>query len=144
VAAGVLGVAVLLWSDRPASHRPAAQATASTLHFQTRHGERLTEHLTDNSVIELNADTTVMVRYERTERQVTLVRGQADFRVAHEGRRFRVLAGPAEVIAVGTNFDVRVEQDTAVVTVIAGRVAVGTLARDGVAGEPHPPHPRIR
>jgi transmembrane sensor len=144
VAAGVLGVAVLLWSDRPVSRRAPAEATSGTLHLQTRHGERLTERLADNSVIELNADTTVIVGYERTERRVTLVRGQADFRVAHEeGRRFRVLAGPAEVIAVGTDFDVRVGQDSAVVTVIEGRVAVGALPRAGVTEEPPPRYTHV-
>jgi transmembrane sensor len=40
-------------------------------------------------------------------------------------RSFRVLAGAAEVIDLGTRFDVRLEHDAAVVTVVQGRVAVG-------------------
>jgi len=36
-----------------------------------------------------------------------------------------VFAGAAEVVAIGTKFDVRLEGDATVVTVLEGRVAVG-------------------
>jgi transmembrane sensor len=36
-----------------------------------------------------------------------------------------VLTGSAEVVAIGTQFDVRLEEDSTLVTVIEGRVAVG-------------------
>jgi transmembrane sensor len=52
--------------------------------------------------------------------------GEAEFEVAHESdRAFRVHAGSAEVIDLGTKFDVRLEQGSTVVTVVEGRVAVG-------------------
>ncbi len=55
-----------------------------------------------------------------------LTSGQADFEVAHEpNRAFRVIAGSAEVVDLGTKFDVRLEHDSTVVTVVEGRVAVG-------------------
>jgi transmembrane sensor len=55
-----------------------------------------------------------------------LTSGQADFEVAHEPERvFRVIAGSAEVVDLGTKFDVRLEHDSTVVTVVEGRVAVG-------------------
>jgi transmembrane sensor len=55
-----------------------------------------------------------------------LTSGQADFEVAHEpDRAFRVIAGSAEVVDLGTKFDVRLEHDSTVVTVVEGRVAVG-------------------
>ncbi len=55
-----------------------------------------------------------------------LTSGQADFEVAHEAdRAFRVIAGSAEVVDLGTKFDVRLEHDSTVVTVVEGRVAVG-------------------
>ena len=64
--------------------------------------------LADNSVLHLNTDSSVTVRYSKTERLVTLTSGEAVFEVAHEsGRAFRVLAGGAEVVALGTKFDVR-------------------------------------
>ncbi len=60
------------------------------------------------------------------ERLVTLASGEASFEVTHEPKRaFRVFAGSAQVVAVGTRFDVRLEHDTTVVTVVEGRVAVG-------------------
>jgi transmembrane sensor len=86
--------------------------------------------LADNSVLHLNTDSAVTIRYGKTERLVTLTSGQASFEVAHEpGRPFRVLAGSAEVVDIGTQFDVRLEQNSTVVTVVEGRVEVRPNAR---------------
>ena len=77
-------------------------------------------------MLHLNTDSAVTIRYGKTERLVTLTSGQADFEVAHEpDRAFRVFAGSAEVVDLGTKFDVRLEHDSTVVTVVEGRVAVG-------------------
>ena len=74
----------------------------------------------------LNSDTAVTIRYGKTERRVMLASGQAGFEVATEPKRpFQVFAGPAEAIALGTQFDVRLASDSTVVTVVEGRVAVG-------------------
>jgi transmembrane sensor len=82
--------------------------------------------LADNSVLHLNTDSAVTIRYGKTERLVMLTFGQADFEVAHEpDRAFRVIAGSAEVVDLGTQFDVRLEHGSTVVTVVEGRVAVG-------------------
>ena len=125
-ACAVLSLGLLFWrSPPPASHLPAAAGTA-TLHFKTGHGEQLTRRLADNSVLHLNTDSGVTIDYRSTERLVTLTSGEASFEVAHEpDRAFRVFAGPAQVVAVGTNFDVRLVRDATVVTVVEGRVAVG-------------------
>jgi len=96
-----------------------------TQQFSTRHGQLQTLRLTDNSVLHLNSDSAVTVRYGHSERSVTLTAGEADFEVIHDGARpFRVYAGAAEVVDVGTVFDVRLRNDAAVVTVVQGRVAV--------------------
>jgi transmembrane sensor len=98
----------------------------TALHFETRHGEQLSRRLADNSVLHLNTDSAVTIRYGKTERLVMLTSGQADFEVAHEpDRAFRVIAGSAEVVDLGTKFDVRLEHDSTVITVVEGRVAVG-------------------
>jgi transmembrane sensor len=122
----VLSLGLLLtWNLRPIQHPSAPDATTA-LHFETRHGEQLTRRLADNSVLHLNTDSAVTIRYGKTERLVVLTSGQADFEVAHEpDRAFRVIAGSAEVVDLGTRFDVRLEQDSTVVTVVEGRVAVG-------------------
>ncbi|MGO8939288.1 MAG: FecR family protein [Mycobacterium sp.] len=126
-ACAVLSLGVFLaWNGRPIEHPPVATGTAA-LHFETRHGEQLSRRLADNSVLHLNTDSAVTIQYGKNERLVTLTSGQADFEVAHEpDRAFRVIAGSAEVVDLGTKFDVRLEHDSTVVTVVEGRVAVGT------------------
>ena len=121
-----LGV-LLMWNVSRIQH-PSASEGIAALHFATRHGEQLTQRLADNSVLHLNTDSAVSIRYSKSERLVMLMSGQADFEVAHEAHRaFRVHAGPAEVIDLGTKFDVRLEQGSTVVTVVEGRVAVGPM-----------------
>ena len=93
--------------------------------YASAHGERATVSLPDGSSMQLNADSAATVRYDLTERQVELTRGQALFSVAHGSRRpFRVVAGAARVVAVGTQFDVDRRADAAIVTVLEGRVLV--------------------
>jgi transmembrane sensor len=125
-ACGVLSIGLLLtWNVRPTRH-PSTPDAITALHFETRHGEHLSHRLADNSVLHLNTDSAVTIRYGKNERLVMLTSGQADFEVAHEpDRAFRVIAGSAEVVDLGTKFDVRLEHDSTVVTVVEGRVAVG-------------------
>jgi len=137
-ALGVASVALLLWRNlRPVAPAPAPEAVA-VLHYSTHHGELQTYRLADNSVLHLNTDSDVTVRYSNTERLVTLASGEAAFEVTHEpGRAFRVLAGPAQVVDLGTRFDVRREDHSAVVTVVEGRVAVAPSPTLGTSGADH-------
>jgi len=122
----ILSLALLLTGNLRLTGRAAGPAGIATLHFDTRHGEQLTQRLADDSVLYLNTDSAVSVRYSKSERLVTLISGQAEFEVAHEANRpFRVHAGSVDVIDIGTQFDVRLERGTTVVTVVEGRVAVG-------------------
>jgi len=125
-ACAVLSVGLLLmWNVRP-FQPPSVPDAITALHFETRHGEQLTRRLADNSVVHLNTDSAVTVRYGKTERLVMIRSGEAEFEIAHEpDRAFRVIAGSAEVVDLGTKFDVRLENDATVVTVVEGRVAVG-------------------
>jgi len=122
---GVVSVGLLaLRALRPVAPG-SVPAPVTTLHFETRHGEQQTRRLADNSLVHLNTDTAVTIRYSGSERLVTLTSGEAEFDVVHERERaFRVLAGPAEVVDLGTRFDVRREQSATLVTVVEGRVAV--------------------
>jgi len=135
-ACAVLSLGLLLtWNVRPIQH-PSAPNGITALRFETRHGEQLTRRLADNSVLHLNTDSAVTIRYGKTERLVMLTSGQANFEVAHEpDREFRVFAGSAEVVDLGTQFDVRLEHDSTVVTVVEGRVAV----RPSNSSQNHPP-----
>ena len=141
-ACAVLSLGLLLtWNMRPIQRRSAPDGTTA-LHFETRHGEQLTRRLADKSVLHLNTDSAITIRYGKTERLVVLTSGQADFEVAHEpDRAFRVIAGSAEVVDLGTKFDVRLEQDSTVVTVVEGRVAVGPspMVEQRGTNSSHPP-----
>jgi transmembrane sensor len=129
-----------LWNVRPAAPVSAPEGVTA-LHFETRHGEQQTHRLADNSVLHLNTDSAITIRFGKSERLVTLTSGQADFEVAHDPERaFRVFAGSAEVIAIGTKFDVRLEHESTVVTVVEGRVAVGPsplLEKRGTSSSQH-------
>jgi len=118
-------ILVAWWNLRPAPRLPAP-GTVATLHFETRHGEQQTRRLPDNSVLHLNTDSALTISFSNSERLALLTAGEADFEVIPDaGRPFRVLAGPAEMVDIGTQFDVRLEHGSSVITVIEGRVAVG-------------------
>jgi transmembrane sensor len=93
--------------------------------YQTAHGEQRVERLPDGSVLRLDTDSEATVRYSSRERLVELDHGQALFEVAHDGhRRFRVAAGDAGAIAVGTQFDVYRKTRAIEFTVAQGEIAV--------------------
>jgi transmembrane sensor len=86
--------------------------------------------------LHLNTDSAVTVRYSDNERLVVLTSGEAEFEVAHApDRPFRVFAGPAEIVDLGTRFDVRLKDKSTLVTVVEGRIAVG-LSTSAESGRP--------
>jgi transmembrane sensor len=145
-ALGVLGFFV--WSAWNAQHQrlaraatPSADAAVTQLAFVTRHGQQSTERLPDGSVLHLNTDTAVSVRYSASRRDLVLLHGQAAFEVVHDPQRvFTVTAGSAEVTDIGTKFDVDLEHDATVVTVVEGLVEVAPAP--GLASVPSPPRER--
>lgn len=79
--------------------------------FATDYGgfERIV--LDDGSVVHLNTNSVMRVRFTPEHRQVVLDRGEALFKVAHEtSRPFDVQAAGTTVRAVGTEFSVRVRE----------------------------------
>ena len=133
-----------LWVVRPIAPVSAPSATTA-LQFETRHGEQRSVRLPDNSVLHLNTDSAVTVRYDKTQRIVTLTSGEADFEVTHDSdRAFRVFAGSAEVVDIGTTFNVRLENDSTVITVVVGRLAVGPSPMSGELGAGSSPNPPPR
>ena len=120
VAAGLAVVAVtIVWSMRD-GERFGLSRTYSTVR-----GEQRIQRLPDGSVLHLNTDSSVTVRYSRSERLVSLDRGQALFEVAHhDKRRLRVQTDRAGVVAVGTQFDVYRKSGTTTITLVEGSVEV--------------------
>ena len=103
--------------------------------YSTGIGEQRTIALADGSTVELNARSTVRVHLTDRQRDVTLLEGQALFRVAKDPQRpFVVRAGAAQVRAVGTEFDVYRKQSETVVTVVEGRVETYDASGLGAAG----------
>jgi transmembrane sensor len=128
-ALAALGFA-LLWSngDRVSNQR-----------YATRHGELRSWRLSDQSMLRLNTDTSVTVRYSPSERLVDVDRGEALFEVTHEAHRpFRVVAGRVSALAAGTTFSVHREPGSTLVTVLQGRVAVSAVGSGGGAATVEP------
>ena len=79
--------------------------------------------LADGSRATLSSDSRLDVRFDRGERHVALLRGEAFFDVAHDpGRPFVVEADGHRAVAVGTHYAVRRDADTLRVVVTEGRV----------------------
>jgi transmembrane sensor len=93
--------------------------------YTTAHGEQRLERLPDGSLLRLDTDSQATVRYSGQERLVEIRRGQALLDVVHESkRRFRVAAGEAGAIAVGTQFNVYKKTGAVEFTVAQGAIAV--------------------
>lgn len=100
---------------------------------ETKRGDRSVVQLPDGSSIDVNTDSRIGVRYSTTNRDVTLVRGEALFEVDRDSKRpFTVHARNGHVRALGTRFNVIAEGDLVTVTLLDGRAEV--VAR-GAAGE---------
>ena len=105
-------------------------ATASTA-YATAIGERRVIVLSDDSRIELNTNSKVLVRYRSGAREVRLVKGEALFTAARDGRPFIVRAGDTRLEASdAVQLAVRVAGDAAAVTVKSGSVAVDLKATE--------------
>jgi transmembrane sensor len=103
----------------------ASWKTSSPSEFSTVVGENRNVALSDGSSIALGGDTRLEVALSETVRTVELAKGEALFTVAKDAARpFKVHAGDANIVAVGTAFDVRRGSDHAIVAVANGRVLV--------------------
>jgi transmembrane sensor len=154
-AAAILGIAVavgFLWPLRPISERHHAAGVVAARPsaaiepavpddlrpppavYSTERGRRQTVTLEDGSVMMLDTATAVQVGYSADRREVTMLQGQAFFRVSKDKRRpFVVLAGDRRVTAVGTAFDVRMDHGRIRVSLIEGRVTVDPIQPTGLA-----------
>jgi transmembrane sensor len=109
-------------------------ATRGVQTYRTAVGGLARVVLEDGSTVTLNTDSEVHVHFSAARRQLTLLKGEAQFAVAHDrSRPFEVFTGGRVVRAVGTAFDVRLDHGESVeVMVTEGRVAF--VDDTGVAG----------
>ena len=92
---------------------------------ETGQGERRELALSDGSVVQIDPETQLRIKFDSQLRQIDLQRGRARFRVAKNPKRpFLVRADGTLVRAVGTEFGVEHRSRGIVVTVAEGRVAV--------------------
>jgi transmembrane sensor len=93
--------------------------------IETGVAERRTFTLDDGSRLYLNASTRVRVSYDARERRIDLEQGEALFEVAKRPDwPFVVHAGGREIAALGTSFMVRRDEQSVVVTLMTGKVAI--------------------
>jgi transmembrane sensor len=96
--------------------------------YTTSVGDQRTVKLPDGSVIHLNADSELAVRYSDAHRKIRLARGEALFTVAHDASRpFDVDAGSGVIRALGTQFNVYRRDHGATVSVVEGTVQISSV-----------------
>jgi transmembrane sensor len=104
--------------------------------IETKLAERRQLMLDDGTIVQLEPETALRVRFEDRRRDVALEHGRALFRVAKDPQRpFRVSTDHTSVRAVGTAFGVESGDRGVVVTVAEGTVAVGRSAVLVAAGQ---------
>lgn len=125
--AGLAGLAGVHLALQPHPERGADDEAIRPVadHYQTQVGERLEFVLADGTLVTLNTATEVRVEYSGDERVIRLERGQAFFDVARDAARpFSVVGNGTRVTAIGTAFEVRLEDDRFDVALISGSVVV--------------------
>lgn len=96
--------------------------------YVTSIGEQTSVELADGSVVQLNTNSQVNVKYDQRTRNVKLLHGEAYFKVSPDTQRpFSVYAGKGRVEAIGTEFSVRLIENDIDVTVAEGRVMLVAL-----------------
>ncbi|HEU0276413.1 MAG TPA: FecR domain-containing protein [Rhodanobacteraceae bacterium] len=124
-ACATLGLALVGW------HWLGTRAAVETL--ATRRGQELTTRLADHTLLKLDAESRVIVRFSRARREVEVARGQAYFEVAADAARpFGVRAGPIVIRDIGTTFDVYRHTTGTTITVVRGHVEVAAPGGRGI------------
>ena len=107
------------------------------LEFATAIGEQRSVTLSDGSVLFLNTNSRVRIRFGKGSRNVELIRGEARFQVARSPQRpFVVSTNDATIRVLGTVFNVAMAEAGTQVAVIEGRVEL--RERGGGVGLPLP------
>ena len=91
--------------------------------------------LSDGSQVELNLGSELRFTNYKDERRVTLIKGEAFFKVRHDSQHpFVVHAAQGQTRVTGTQFNVWKYEDQVKVTLVEGSVLVSSDARDTDGG----------
>jgi transmembrane sensor len=113
--------------------------------FNTAAGERRELSLEDGSVANLDVDSAFSVTMRNDARNIRLQKGRALFEVAHDRQRpFSVIAGETRVIALGTRFQVQLQDNWVIVTLEEGSVEVVSTANGQALNERLIPGEQLR
>lgn len=109
--------------------------------YATEAGEWMSVALSeDGSVARLGPHTKIVVKYDREQRWIQQLKGEATYQVAKDPNRpFFVECNGATVRAIGTKFGVTCDVQSSHVTVAEGTVSVfrGLIRRDQAASADH-------
>jgi len=113
------------WQPMQAWLSPESVIVLKEKVYSTTVGELRTVRLADKSVLTLNTNSSVIVTYTNQQRIIQMQRGELHIEVAHDSSRpLSVYASGKVIQAVGTAFNVYVEQGDVQVTVTDGTVLV--------------------
>ncbi len=108
---------------------PSTLMPSAAREVATNIGDRRTITLSDHSRLVLDTSSRVRIAFTGADRDLELLEGQAHFEVAKDAHRpFRVRTRAAEIVAVGTTFDVATSPAQTTVTLIEGRINVRTIS----------------
>jgi transmembrane sensor len=116
-----LACAMIAFRFAPSAFEPAGDTVAyqSELHTQR------VVHLADGSKVQLDAGSRMLVAMTPQHRSVQLQYGRAVFDVAKDkSRPFSVAAANSQTMALGTRFQVDLQQRQVIVTLVEGAVSV--------------------
>lgn len=121
-AAAAVVIGFLTWNRDSAIEAPAA-ARPITENYRVIASTMQRSTLPDGSIAELNGNSRIEIDFTESARRVRLVEGEVHFVVEKDPNRpFFVTAGPVTVRAVGTAFNVRLENASVEVLVTEGKV----------------------
>lgn len=109
--------------------------------YETAIGEQSTVMLSDGTLVVLNTNTLLRVAFTDRYRLLTLESGEINVRVAEDpSRPLRVIARDQVFQAIGTAFNVEINEDQSIELVVTeGKVRVGVQERtDGAPGATPP------
>ncbi|BAP43459.1 FecR domain-containing protein [Pseudomonas sp. LJDD11] len=114
-----------------ASRSPAVVSLVADI--STGVGERRTVSLSDGTLVQLNTDSAIDVRYTPAERMLVLRKGEIFVTTGRaDGRPFSVESGLGNYRPIGTKFSVRQLADHDLLQVLEGQVAVVPHQAPGV------------
>ncbi|MGH1471788.1 MAG: FecR family protein [Cellvibrionaceae bacterium] len=130
-AASIFIAGFIFLTDGTSQPSSRLDSTITQQLFATPIGTKQRFTLSDGSVIELNTNSRLTVQYSDNQRKLALLEGEAYFDVAHNSERpFVVTANSGVVTAVGTAFNINLQDASMTVSVTDGLIRVNKLDDD--------------